>query len=116
MAERAAFLDGGGPAAPPRANGELVFAAPWESRIFGIAVALQEQGLFTWDEFRDYLITEVAAWERAHAGAKRDRDWNYYARWQAALETLVARKGLCGRADLDARADTLAARPRGHDH
>jgi hypothetical protein len=26
-----------GPAAPPRSNGELVFAAPWESRAFGLA-------------------------------------------------------------------------------
>ena len=32
-----------GPAAPPRANGELVFEAPWESRAFGIAIALVER-------------------------------------------------------------------------
>ncbi len=116
MAERAAFLDGGGPAAPPRSNGELVFAAPWESRVFGIAVALQEQGRFTWDEFRECLIAEIAAWERTHGGAQRDQGWSYYARWQAALETLVARKGMCLRSDLDARARTLGARRPGHDH
>ena len=29
---------------PPRANGELVFEAPWESRAFGVAVALHESG------------------------------------------------------------------------
>ena len=31
-------LDLAGPAAPPRDNGELVFAQPWESRAFGMAV------------------------------------------------------------------------------
>ena len=34
------LLDSSGPAAPPRDNGELVFAAPWESRAFGLALAL----------------------------------------------------------------------------
>ena len=33
-----------GPAAPPRSNGELVFAEPWESRAFGVAVALARRG------------------------------------------------------------------------
>ena len=28
----------------PRQNGELVFAAPWEARAFGLAVALNEAG------------------------------------------------------------------------
>ena len=47
------------PAAPPRANGELVFAAPWESRVFGLAAALRERGLFSWDEFRAELIAAI---------------------------------------------------------
>ena len=34
-----------GVAAPPRANGELVFAAPWESRVFGVTMALREAGV-----------------------------------------------------------------------
>src|SRR5262249_16430015 len=44
-----------GPAAPPRDNGELVFAAPWESRAFGLALALNEAGLIDWEEFRQAL-------------------------------------------------------------
>ena len=35
------------PAAPPRDNGELVFEAPWESRAFGVAVALHDAGVST---------------------------------------------------------------------
>ena len=31
-------LDAEGPAAPPRSNGELVFEAPWEARLFGVTM------------------------------------------------------------------------------
>ena len=41
------------------ANGEVVFDAPWQSRVFGMARALCEQGLFTWDEFREQLILQI---------------------------------------------------------
>jgi len=41
----------------PRKNGELVFAAPWEARAFGIAVA---RGLVTPEEL-DARIAEYAA-------------------------------------------------------
>jgi len=109
-------LDIDGPAAPPRKNGELLFGAPWESRVFGIAVTLHERGAFEWDEFRAYLVAEITAWERAHRHEHHDAKWSYYARWQAALETLLARKGLCRPDDLDTRASELAQRPAGHDH
>ena len=102
-----------GAGAPPRLNGELVFDAPWEGRAFGIAMALCDQELFEWNEFRQALIAEIASWERAHP----DRTgWSYYARWLAALETLLADKGLVAPGDLDLREEELAARPEGHDH
>ena len=103
------LLDPDGPAAPPRRNGELVFAAPWESRLFGVTLALHEAGHFAWDEFRARLIAEIARRER-------DPDWRYYACWAAVLEDLLAAKGLCAAADLAARERTLAAREPGHDH
>ena len=37
--------DSSGLAASPRDDGELVFAAPWESRAFGLALVLSETGL-----------------------------------------------------------------------
>ena len=48
-----AYLDG--EAALPRKNGELVFNAPWEGRIFGMAVVLNEKGAYPWDAFRGQL-------------------------------------------------------------
>ena len=46
-------LDVDGPAAPPRSNGELVFAAPWQARAFGICVAVLEREGLGWDDFRE---------------------------------------------------------------
>jgi nitrile hydratase accessory protein len=106
-------LDTGGPAAPPRKNGELVFSEPWESRVFGLTMALQERGAFEWEEFRQRLIAEISAWEREHG--ERD-EYRYYARWQCALELLLADKGLCLAGSIDSLAEKLAARPPGHDH
>jgi len=102
-----------GQAAPPRLNGELVFSAPWESRVFGLAAALRESGLFSWDEFRVCLIAEIAEWEKKRPPAEA---WSYYARWQAALERLLAQKGVCDPGELEARERALEARPAGHDH
>jgi nitrile hydratase accessory protein len=104
-----AVLDVAGPAAPPRRNGELAFEAPWESRVFGVALALHAAGAFAWDEFRARLIAAIAARER-------ESGWSYWTCWLAALEDVVATKGLCGLTELDARADALARRPAGHDH
>ncbi len=57
------LADLGGSTAVPRRNGELVFDAPWQGRVFGMAVALSDAGLFPWEEFRQALIREVAAAE-----------------------------------------------------
>ncbi len=112
MSEGERVLPQEGPAAPPRANGELVFAAPWESRIFGITLALLEAGRFLWPEFQARLIEAIARHE-AERGAG---EYQYYACWLEAFRTLATDKGW-----LDARAlqdleRELAARPPGHDH
>ena len=103
-------VDLGGPEAPPRRNGELVFSAPWESRIFGITLALHEVGLFPWEDFRARLIAEIAERERGDAA------WSYYACWAAALESLLGARGVCPAPELEARTRELAKRPPGHDH
>lgn len=99
--------------APPMANGEVVFEAPWQSRAFGMARTLCERGLYDWDEFRVCLIDEIDAWERSHDDAD---EYEYFDRFLAALTKLLAAKGLCGAEELDGRADEFARRPHGHDH
>lgn len=103
-------LDIEGPAAPPRSNGELVFAAPWESRAFGLAMALHDGGLFEWESFRQQLIAAVA---RAEAGGG---EFSYYRCWLEALQTLLDLEGLVDLATVEDRTAELACRPAGHDH
>jgi nitrile hydratase accessory protein len=87
-----------GPSALPRKNGELVFDAPWEGRAFGMAVALSDQRLYAWDEFRACLIGEIAMADASNAGS------TYYERWLAALETLLTGRGVITPAELEVRA------------
>jgi nitrile hydratase accessory protein len=112
-ADPAYLLDSSGPAAPPRDNGELVFAAPWESRAFGLALALNEAGLIEWEDFRRALIREIGAWEAAHPSGA---GWSYYECWLAALEHTASARGLIDPRAVAGRAAMLAARPAGHDH
>lgn len=108
-----ADLDIDGPAAPPRSNGELVFAEPWEGRAFGLAMTLYEGGAFTWDEFRDELISAIASWEK---DANPGECYSYYRCWLTALESIVVAKDLIAVDAVTDRAEELAARPAGHDH
>lgn len=104
-----------GPAAPPRDNGTLVFAEPWESQAFAMEVALEEAGLVDPAEFRVRLVEEIARWEAAPAATRGG--WRYYARWLDALESVVVHRGLVDERELDARIAELRRRDdHGHPH
>jgi nitrile hydratase accessory protein len=107
------LLDSAGPAAPPRDNGELVFAAPWESRAFGVALALSGAGRIEWEQFRRALIREIAQWEAEHPSGE---GWSYYECWLRSLERFASESGFVSASDLSERVAALAARPAGHDH
>lgn len=108
------LLDIKGAAAPPRDNGELVFAEPWEGRAFGMAVSLAEAGAFTWDAFRDRLVARIGRWESAHG--VDDPSFRYYDCWLGVLEDLLIASGEIANGELAARSVALAERPAGHDH
>jgi nitrile hydratase accessory protein len=86
-----------GPAAPPRSNGELVFAAPWESRAFGLVLTLVDAGRFTYEQFRARLVARIAD----------DEARPYYESWLAALEDML--DGTVDEVSLAARAAALRA-------
>jgi len=102
-------MDLEGPAAPPRSNGELVFAEPWESRVFAIAVTLYEAGMFTWPQFQAALIARIASSQAAPG-------WSYYQQWLGALEDVLEGCGAVLTDDITTRAQALARRPTDHDH
>jgi nitrile hydratase accessory protein len=102
-----------GPAAPPRSNGEMVFDAPWESRLFGVTLALVEAERFAWSEFQQRLIAAVRRWETQHPDGE---GYRYYERWAEALESLLDDLGIVAVETTDARVLALGARPAGYDH
>jgi nitrile hydratase accessory protein len=85
------------PGIPRDADGP-VFREPWEAQAFSMAVALHQRGLFTWPEWAAALAHEI---KRAQAAGDPDTGETYYRHWLAALEGLVADKGVASR-------DTLA--------
>lgn len=113
MSRDADLFESGDPAAPPRRNGELVFEAPWESRVFGVTIALHRRGLFDWDEFRSLLIDEIGSWENS---GRDGAQWSYWRRWSSALERLLEARGICSDGNLRDIVDELRRRPSGHDH
>ena len=98
-----------GPAALPRSNGELVFEAPWEGRAFGLAVALNEQGMYQWREFQQLLIERIAEAERTNPNS------TYYERWLAALETLLLERGVLTPEQLEQRTEEYRTGQRSDD-
>ena len=78
------------PGIPRDAQGP-VFREPWEAQAFSMALALHQRGLFTWAEWAATLADEI---KRAQAAGDPDTGETYYRHWLAALERLVAEKGI----------------------
>jgi len=68
-----------------------VFKEPWEAQAFAMTLALYDRGLFTWGEWAATLADEI---KRAQAAGDPDTGETYYSHWLAALERLVAEKGV----------------------
>jgi len=104
--------DEGGPvfAEPWQAQ---AFAEPWQAQAFALAVKLSEQGHFTWKEWATALADELKV---AASRGEPDDGSRYYEYWLAALERLVAAKGLSDPAALLARKEAWAEAYRHTPH
>jgi nitrile hydratase accessory protein len=67
------------------------FREPWEAQAFALAVTLRERGVFSATEWVAALGDEI---KRAQAEGDPDTGETYYRHWLAALERLVAAKGV----------------------
>jgi nitrile hydratase accessory protein len=84
------------PSIPRDAEGP-VFREPWEAQAFAMTLALHQRGLFTWGEWAACLAQEI---KRAQQAGDPDTGETYYHHWLAALERLVAEKGVSDPATL----------------
>jgi nitrile hydratase accessory protein len=98
----------------PPADGEgPVFAEPWQAQAFALAVKLSEEGYFTWKEWAAALASELKA---AASSGESDDGSHYYDHWLAALERLVASKGLASPSALSRRKKAWAEAYRHTPH
>ena len=78
------------PSIPRDADGP-VFREPWEAQAFAMTLSLHERDVFTWKEWAEALGAEI---KRAQGAGDPDTGETYYLHWLAALERLVAEKGV----------------------
>ena len=101
------------PGLPRGDDGSPVFHEPWQAQAFAMAVRLHEAGHFTWTEWAAALADEI---RRAQAAGDPDLGDTYYQHWLAALERLVAVKGLVSLDELARRKDEWAEAARTTPH
>lgn len=100
------------PALPVDDDGP-VFVEPWQAQAFSMALELHRAGHFSWKEWAEHLSAEIAT---AQAHGDPDRGDTYYHHWLAALEKLVAEKGLASATELDERKRQWDAAARNTPH
>jgi nitrile hydratase accessory protein len=107
------LLDFGGNAAaePPRKNGDLEFAAPWETRALGMALALSRSGVIDWPEFarrlQDRLAMGEAKPDAIDTHGSHEPESAYYVAWEAALEEALEAAGVINGSELRRYAQSL---------
>ena len=101
---------------PPMQNGEVVFEAPWQSRVFSMAVSLSEAKVFHWSEFQASLIQQVGIWEQRQGTRTQVDDYPYFEIFQTALIDLLASKQILPNEELQRRVHEFEQRPHDHDH
>ncbi|OLP44580.1 nitrile hydratase accessory protein [Rhizobium oryziradicis] len=81
---------------PKSAEGDPVFAEPWQADAFALTVHLHARGVFTWPEWAEALSAEVHKPDRAEDGS------DYFEAWVAALSAVLCSKGVVDAPTLDA--------------
>jgi nitrile hydratase accessory protein len=78
-----------------REDGAPVFGEPWQAQVLAIAASLAEHGLFSASDWAEALGAEL---RRADSQGAPDTRETYYAAALAALEGLLAARGIDRRA------------------
>ena len=92
---------------PVEADGERVFAEPWEAKAFAMIVMLAQAGHFSWAEWVACFSNEVAAAAEVEAAGGTPK--TYYAQWLDAAEKLLVGKGLTSAPQLAAKRFAVGA-------
>jgi nitrile hydratase accessory protein len=102
-----------GLSSPPSANGEVLFDAPWELRIFTLATALAESGDLAWPALQTALIRRIEDWQTRHT---HDDPYPYFELFAEALIQVLVSTHQVDAQLLNQLSAELATRPVNHDH
>lgn len=94
---------------------QVGFEHPWEIRAFAMAVTAHKELRFDWSEFQTALISSIQSWE-SDQSSSRDSSWSYYQHWVAALESVIARRGLLAETELERETQDVLAQPANRNH
>ena len=91
---------------------EPVFHAPWEAKAFAIVNQLAADRQYSWTEWNDQLVQEIATAESSATDSR-----TYYECWLQACEKLLIAKGLLDADAIDQKVVDLAQEiAADHDH
>ncbi|MEM6432300.1 MAG: nitrile hydratase accessory protein [Cyanobacteria bacterium P01_D01_bin.115] len=94
------------------AEDEPVFQAPWEAKAFAIVNQLAADRQYSWTEWNDQLVQEIATAESSATDSR-----TYYECWLQACEKLLIAKGLLDAPAIDQKVIDLAQEiAADHDH
>jgi len=102
-----------GLSSPPSANGEVLFDAPWELRVFTLATALAESGDMSWPALQAALISKIQDWQTHHTHHDPYPYFELFA--EALIQVLVSTHQVDAQL-LNHLSAELAAIPVDHDH
>lgn len=85
---------------PGGAEPEAPFAEPWQAEAFALAMALVEAGVVSRADWAEMLGAEI---RRVPAAPEEDAGAAYWRQWLAALDRLLAERGLVAPAEAAAR-------------
>lgn len=87
---------------------ERPFSEPWQAQAFALTLALHEAGVFDWPSWAEALSAQLK-----HAAPDGS---DYYDHWLAALETLLAGRGMAMPDELSVLASRWQAAARATPH
>jgi nitrile hydratase accessory protein len=94
---------------------QVAFNKPWELRIFSLAVAASEAGLFEWSAIQEALTDAIRQSEDAGVDTSKSSP-GYYTHLMTALEVVLVRSGLLEAEGIDARARDILSHPPHKNH
>lgn len=91
----------------PTDGEDPAFDAPWQARVFAIAIALYDlDDPAEWTEFQQYLVDRIQSVD--NEAMQRDVENVYYREWIGSLEEVLLDEGVLTQTEIDRRKEAFS--------